>query len=69
VSSGYDGVLLNLRVSPGAKRSSIEGPAADGRANAEAEHLIQGASSRDKVVLVRGVGQTETRKLLSAYLP
>ncbi len=76
-----DGILLNLRVSTGARRTSIEGPygevalklkvaapPVDGKANAEVERflaqslgvprsdvaLIRGASSRDKVVLVRG---------------
>lgn len=100
VSKGFltptkGGTLLNLRVSPSAKRTSIEGPygeralklmvaapPVDGRANAELERflvrllgmprsdvvVIQGSSSRDKVVLLRGVGQTETRELLSAYL-
>jgi uncharacterized protein (TIGR00251 family) len=90
-----DGILLSLRISPGARRSSIEGPygesalklkvaapPVDGKANAEAERflaeslgiprsnvtVVWGASSRDKVVLVRGVGPSETRKLLSADL-
>ena len=89
------GILLGIRVSPGAKRSSVEGPygesalklkvaapPADGKANAEAERflaecfgiphsdvaVVRGASSRDKVVLIRGVGQAEARKLLSAHL-
>jgi uncharacterized protein (TIGR00251 family) len=95
ITSTEDGILLNLRVSPGAKHSSIEGPYGesalklkvmappiDGKANAEVERflaellgtsrlnvaVVKGASSRDKVVLVRGVGQTETRKLLSTHL-
>jgi uncharacterized protein len=90
-----DGILLDLRISPGARRSSIEGPygesalklkvaapPVDGKANAEAERflaelldiprsnvtVVRGASSRDKVVLVRGVGPSETRKLLVADL-
>jgi uncharacterized protein (TIGR00251 family) len=90
-----DGILLDLRISPGARRSSIEGPCGesalklkvaappeDGKANAKAERflaelldiprsnvtVVRGASSRDKVVLVRGVGPSETRKLLSAHL-
>lgn len=90
-----DGTLLNLRVSPGARRSSIEGPygecalkakiaapPAGGKANAEVERflasllgiprsdvtVVQGASSKDKVVLVRGLGKVETQKLLSGYL-
>ena len=90
-----DGIRLDLRISPGARRSSIEGPygesalklkvaapPVDGKANAEAERflaelldiprsnvtVVRGASSRDKVVLVRGVGPSETRKLLSTHL-
>jgi uncharacterized protein (TIGR00251 family) len=100
VSRGFitpteDGILINLRVSPGAKHTSIEGPygenfiklrvaapPTDGKANAEVERflakilgaspsdikLVRGASSRDKVVLVRGRAHDETRKLLSAHL-
>ena len=95
ITSTEDGILLNLRVSPGAKSSSIEGfygesalklkvaaPPVNGKANAEAERflaelldiprsnvtVVRGASSRDKVVLVRGVGPSETRKLLSSHL-
>jgi uncharacterized protein (TIGR00251 family) len=90
-----NGIRLNLRVSPGAKRTSIEGayaegairlkvaaPPVDGKANAEVERflasllgiprsdvaVVRGASSRDKTVLVRGLGQEETRTLLSAHL-
>jgi uncharacterized protein (TIGR00251 family) len=95
VTATRDGTLLNLRVSPGARRSSIEGPygesalklkiaapPAGGKANAEAERflagllgiprsdvtVVRGASSRDKVVLVRGMGEAEIQKLLSAHL-
>ena len=90
-----DGVQLNLRVSPGAKHTSIAGtyddravrlkaavPPAKGRANSEAEGLLasllgvprsevavtQGPSRRDKVVLVRGLGESETTRLLSPHL-
>jgi uncharacterized protein (TIGR00251 family) len=86
-----DGVLLTLRVSTGAKRTSIEGyygesalklriaaPPANGRANPELERflagllgvsradiaVIRGASSRDKVVSVRGLSPSETRNTL-----
>ena len=87
-----DGILLNLRVSPGAKRTSIEGPygenalklkvaspPVDGRANAEVESflakslgvsgsdvaVIQGTSSRDKVVLVRRIDAATLRETLT----
>ncbi len=98
MSRGYstatrDGILLNLRVSPGAKHSAIGGPygesafklkvaapPAEGKANAEAERflaellgiprsnvtVVRGASSRDKTVRVRGVGEEDMRKILSA---
>ena len=95
ITSTEDGILLNLRVSPGANRSSIEGPYGEsalklkvaappvnGKANAEAERflakllgisrsnvaVVRGASSRDKAVLVHGVGEDEAQKLLSAHL-
>jgi uncharacterized protein (TIGR00251 family) len=87
-----DGILLNLRVSPGAKRTSIEGPYGEnalklkvaappvgGKANAEVESflaqslgipgsdvaVIQGTSSRDKVVLVRGLEAAALREILT----
>jgi hypothetical protein len=53
ISPTEDGLRLDLRVSPGAKRTSIEGP------YAEVEH---------KAVLVRGLGQEKTPTLLSAHL-
>ena len=89
-----DGILLNLRVSPGAKRTSIEGPYGenalkvrvaspplDGKANAEVESflaqslgvpgshvaVIRGPSSRDKVVLVRGVEAATLREILTGH--
>jgi uncharacterized protein (TIGR00251 family) len=100
VSKGFltptkDGTLLALRVSPGAKRTSIEGPygeralmlrvaapPANGRANAETERflagllglsrsdiaVVRGASSRDKVVLVRGLDQAKTHNALLTHL-
>jgi uncharacterized protein len=88
-----DGILLNLHVSPGAKRTSIEGPygenalklkvaspPVDGKANAEVESflaeslgipssdvaVIQGTSSRNKVVLVRGVEAATLREILTS---
>jgi hypothetical protein len=90
-----DGVQLDLRVSPGAKHTSIAGtygdrairlkvaaPPARDRANTEVERFLasllgvprsevavtRGPSSRDKVVLVRGLGEAETSRLLSPHL-
>jgi uncharacterized protein len=95
ITATRDGILLNLRISPSAKRSSIEGPygesalklrvaapPVDGKANAEAERflaellgiprsdvtVVRGASSRDKVILIHGVGQDEVQKILPAHL-
>ncbi len=95
VTSTEEGTRLNLRVSPGAKHTSIAGtygdrairlkvaaPPADGKANAEVERFLasllgiprsevtvtRGASSRDKVVVVGGLGETETSRLLSPHL-
>jgi uncharacterized protein (TIGR00251 family) len=92
ITPAREGTLLNLRVSPGAKRTSIEGPygedalklkvaapPVDGKANAEVEGflartlgvpgsdvaVIRGTSSRDKVVLVRGVEITTLREILT----
>ena len=91
-----DGVLLNLRVSPGARRTAVEGPygedalklrvaapPVDGKANAEVERflaglvgarrsdvtLVRGASGRDKVALVKSVGEARVREALSSHLP
>jgi uncharacterized protein len=93
LSPARDGILLNLHVSPGAKRTSIEGPygenalklkvaspPVDGKANAELESflaeslgvpgsdvaVIQGTSSRNKVVLVRGVEAATLREILTS---
>jgi uncharacterized protein (TIGR00251 family) len=100
VSKGFitpteEGIRLNLRVSPGAKRTSIEDPYGEGairlkvaappidsKANAEVKRFLAsllgvprsdvvvtlGASSRDKVVAVRGLQQTQTHHLLAPYL-
>ena len=95
ITSTGDGVLINLRASPGAKRTTIEGPfgedairlraaapPVDGKANVEIESflaellgtprsdvsVLRGASSRDKVVRVRGPGEAEIRRLLSPHL-
>ena len=65
-----DGVLIQLRVSPGAKRSSLDGaygedalklrvaaPPVDGKANAEAERFLAEMLGvpRSEVAVVRGV--------------
>jgi uncharacterized protein len=95
ITATREGILLNLRISPGAKRSSMEGaygeaalrlkvaaPPVDGKANAEAERflaellgiprshvtVVRGASSRDKVILIHGVGQDEVKKFLPTCL-
>jgi len=69
-----DGVLLNLRVSPGAKRTSIEGlygenairlkvaaPPVDGKANAEAERFLAKLLGvpRSDVTVVRGASNKD----------
>ena len=91
-----DGILINLRVSPGARRTSVEGPygesairfraaapPVDGKANVEIERflaellgtprsdvsVVRDASSRDKVVRVRGLEEAKIRKILSSHLP
>ena len=90
-----NGIRLNLRVSPGAKHTSIAGtygddairlrvaaPPVDGKANTEVEGFLasllgiprsevavsRGASSRDKVVVVRGLGKAEISRLLASHL-
>lgn len=91
-----EGVLVRLRVSPGAKITSIKGlygetairlsvdaPPVDGKANAAAERylaelfgvprsgvsVVNGASGRDKTVLVHGAEPEEVRARLDALLP
>src|SRR5918998_5301326 len=69
ITSTEDGILLNLRVSPGAKSSSIEGfygesalklkvaaPPLNGKANTEAERFLAKllGISRSNVTVVRG---------------
>jgi uncharacterized protein (TIGR00251 family) len=95
ITATNDGILLNLRVSPGARRSSIEGPYGEsalklkvaappvgGKANTEAERIlaelldvarsdvavVRGASSRDKVILIRGAGEDGIQKILATHL-
>jgi uncharacterized protein (TIGR00251 family) len=66
----------------GALKLRVAAPPVDGKANAEVERflarllgvprsdvvLIQGSSSRDKVVLVRGLDQRETHNALLTHL-
>jgi len=69
LSPARDGILLNLRVSPGAGRTSIEGlygehalklrvaaPPVDGKANAELERFLATllGVSRSDVAVIRG---------------
>ena len=96
LAQAKEGTVISVRVSTGARRTSIEGPYGEnavkfrvaapptaGRANDEAERflaqalgvarrdvaVIDGTSSRDKKVLVRGLGRTDTQIALSAHLP
>ncbi len=91
VRDSDNGTLLTLRVSPDARKSSVEGtygshalklkvaaPPVDGKANAETERflaklfglsfsevsVVKGASSRDKVVLLKGVSPEEAVRVL-----
>lgn len=95
VRSSGDGAILNLRISPGARESSVEGvygenalrlkiaaPPVDGRANSEVEEflsgilgvrrsrvsILRGASSRDKVVLVKDAAPEEIRAALADFV-
>jgi len=89
-----DGLLLGLRVSPGAKQTRVQGvygdrlkvrvaaPPADNRANqlllaalsdwlelpSDYLALHSGHTSRDKVVLVRGLGADELQKRLATLV-
>ena len=95
VSPANDGAKIKLRVSPGARSTTIVGaygenaiklgvaaPPVGGRANAAAERflaellgvtasdvsVVSGASSKNKVVLVRGVEPAKVREILSEHL-
>ena len=74
-----DGILLNLRVSPGARRTSIEGPYAEnalklriaappvgGRANAEVERFLAEMVGvlRSHIAVVRGASGRDKVVLL-----
>jgi hypothetical protein len=84
VSNGYarpakNGTLLNLRVAPGAKRTSLEGPYGEhtlklkvsappvnGKANAEVERFLADLLSlpRSSVSVTRGVASKDKTVLL-----
>jgi uncharacterized protein (TIGR00251 family) len=79
VRNAGEGVLLTLRVSPGAKKSSMEGaygrhalklkiaaPPVDGKANAETEQFLAKllGLSRSEVSVVRGVSSRNKIVLL-----
>jgi uncharacterized protein len=74
VTAVRGGILLNLRISPGARRSSIEGPYGEsalklkvaappvnGRANAEAERFLAALLGipRSDVTVVRGASSRD----------
>ena len=75
-----DGILLNLRVSPGAQRTSIEGPygesairlrvaapPVDGRANVEVETFLAKLLGipRSNVIVVKGISSRDKVVLLN----
>ena len=93
VRGSDEGALLTLRVSPSAKKSSVEGAygdhalklriaatPVDGKANAETEKflakqfglprsevsVVRGASSQDKVVLLRDIEPEKVSGILAA---
>jgi len=74
LSTAKDGTLLNLRVSPGAKRASIEGPDGEaairlkvaappvgGKANAEVERFLAEVLGipRSDVAVIRGASSRD----------
>lgn len=78
------GTILNLRVSPGARRSSIEGrygedalklrvaaPPVDGKANAEVERYLSDLLGlpRSDVTLIRGTGSRDKALLIQSLHP
>lgn len=84
VVSSRHGAILNLRVSPGAKRTSLEGaygedalklrvaaPPVEGKANAEAERYVAellGVASSD-VCVVRGASGRNKAVLVRGAVP
>jgi uncharacterized protein len=95
ITRTQDVILHDLRVSPGGKRTAIDGPCGesaiklrvaappvDGKANVKIEcflaellgtscsdvSVVRGASSKNKVVRVRGPGEAKGREILSSHL-
>lgn len=82
---GFDeGALLTLRVSPGAKKSSVEGaygrhalklkiaaPPVDGKANAETERFLAKVFglSRSQVSVIKGLSSRDKVALLKGVEP
>jgi uncharacterized protein len=79
VTAAKEGTLLNLHVSPGAKRTSVEGPygdaavklkvaapPVDGRANAEVEHFLSKLLGvrRSDVTIIRGASSRDKSVLV-----
>jgi uncharacterized protein len=79
LSTAKDGTLLNLRVSPGAKRASIEGPYGEdairlkvaaspvgGKANAEVERFLAELLGvpRSDVAVIRGTSSKDKTVLV-----
>ena len=79
VTAAKEGTLLNLHVSPGAKRTSVEGPygdaavklkvaapPAEGRANAEVERFLSKLLGvrRSDVTIIRGASSRDKSVLV-----
>jgi uncharacterized protein len=79
VTAAKEGTLLSLRVSPGAKRTAIEGPygenaikvkisapPVDGKANAEVERFLAGLLGvpRSNVSVIRGASSRDKTVLV-----
>ena len=82
VSPGAKGAAVKGLYGEGGIRLSVAAPPVEGKANAEAERylarlfglsrsevtVVKGASSRDKLVFVNGLGPDEVRTSLSTLL-
>jgi uncharacterized protein (TIGR00251 family) len=79
IAAAKEGTLLSLRVSPGAKRTAIEGPygenaikvkisapPVDGKANAEVERFLAGLLGvpRSNVSVIRGASSRDKTVLV-----